>query len=225
MISTKRRIGFTLIELLVVISIIALLIAILLPALGAARNAARSTQCQSNLRNLIVAVSAYSADNRDRVPTPRINGAGDHTKVLYEYVQSEYASGIWLCPSHDEFVQNAASTSSYGYNHQHLAEPDGSGNFPYDDYNGVDQPGLRHAIVRDPTRVLTYADHHGQGDLFTFIQRPGDTSATNGMGRLDTRHGDRANVAFLDGHITPEGEALGEVANENEYWAALKDRS
>ena len=58
--------AFTLIELLVVVSIIALLIAILLPALGAAREAARESQCKSNLKQLMIAESARSTDNKQR---------------------------------------------------------------------------------------------------------------------------------------------------------------
>jgi prepilin-type N-terminal cleavage/methylation domain-containing protein/prepilin-type processing-associated H-X9-DG protein len=62
---TDKRDGFTLIELLVVISIIALLISILLPALGQARKAARSTQCQSNLHNMMVAFNVYASEERE----------------------------------------------------------------------------------------------------------------------------------------------------------------
>jgi prepilin-type N-terminal cleavage/methylation domain-containing protein/prepilin-type processing-associated H-X9-DG protein len=63
--------GFTLIELLVVISIIALLVGILLPALGAARRTAQSAVCKSNLRQIAIAITAYSTDNKDFIPNLR----------------------------------------------------------------------------------------------------------------------------------------------------------
>lgn len=54
-------------ELVVVLAIIGLLLAILLPALVAARESSRRAACQSNLRNLAVAV-ASRADARQQYP-------------------------------------------------------------------------------------------------------------------------------------------------------------
>jgi prepilin-type N-terminal cleavage/methylation domain-containing protein/prepilin-type processing-associated H-X9-DG protein len=62
------RFGFTLIELLVVIGIISVLISILLPALMAARAQARAIQCQSNVRQLVLALNVYSSQNRGYYP-------------------------------------------------------------------------------------------------------------------------------------------------------------
>ena len=64
--STRQRTrGFTLIELLVVIAIIALLISILLPSLGNARKTTWTVICQSNLRQLGIAIQMYLNDQRD----------------------------------------------------------------------------------------------------------------------------------------------------------------
>ena len=60
--------AFTLIELLVVISIIALLVGILLPALGAARRSAQRAVCLSNMRQIGVAMTAYTTNNKGFLP-------------------------------------------------------------------------------------------------------------------------------------------------------------
>ena len=64
---TKSRTGkfFTLIELLVVIVIIAILAAMLLPALSAARARAKAVSCLSNLKEINLAMVAYSDANDD----------------------------------------------------------------------------------------------------------------------------------------------------------------
>lgn len=72
---SRRRTGFTLIELLVVIAIIAILAALLLPALSNAKNRAQQSIDLNNNRQIMLAMTMYTGDNRDYLPYPGWNTA------------------------------------------------------------------------------------------------------------------------------------------------------
>ncbi|MDO8589379.1 MAG: type II secretion system protein [Armatimonadota bacterium] len=59
----KERKGFTLIELLVVIAIITLLLGIVRPMMSAAASKSREMECESRLRQIGIAMRAYSDDH------------------------------------------------------------------------------------------------------------------------------------------------------------------
>jgi prepilin-type N-terminal cleavage/methylation domain-containing protein/prepilin-type processing-associated H-X9-DG protein len=66
--STHPRSGFTLVELLAVIGIIGILAAILIPVVSSVRASAKSSQCQSNLRQLGIAMRLYAQDHKRKFP-------------------------------------------------------------------------------------------------------------------------------------------------------------
>lgn len=80
---TNRRRGFTLVELLVVITILAVLAALLLPAIANARQRADRAACASNLRQQILAVNAYAADNDGYLPMPGVGSCTAAQVALY----------------------------------------------------------------------------------------------------------------------------------------------
>lgn len=84
--------GFTLIELLVVISIIALLMGILLPVIGRARLQAKVIAVNSELREIGMALEAYSFDNDDKYPPTRVDCmlGGHFYQLPVELVDSGY---------------------------------------------------------------------------------------------------------------------------------------
>lgn len=86
--------GFTLIELLVVIAIIAVLAGMLLPALGRAKARAQVTSCQSNQRQIALALVFYALDNRGFFP-PRADQNRWPTQLQPGYQDVK----VLLCPS------------------------------------------------------------------------------------------------------------------------------
>lgn len=84
----QRGSGFTLIELMVTVGIIAVLVSILLPAVNTARHKAKSVQCQSNLKNLEQAFTAYCQSNNGRAMayvTPPSSYTPVGTQIQYGY--------------------------------------------------------------------------------------------------------------------------------------------
>jgi prepilin-type N-terminal cleavage/methylation domain-containing protein/prepilin-type processing-associated H-X9-DG protein len=103
--------GMTLVELLVVIAIVGLLIGLLLPAVHSARESARRTTCQSNLRQVGLALQLYLDSNgRGRFPDAAVLPSAEldfHTPgrpvrpsivaVLGPYTES--SRDVFRCPS------------------------------------------------------------------------------------------------------------------------------
>ena len=217
--------GFTLVELLVVIAIIATLASLLLPALGAAKKTAQGAACSSNLRQIALASRLWTDDNEGQLlpaavwnPTLNTNQEwafsyvqGSREEALNRGLLGPYlsnASKILLCPGvrYSQQVNAALDIQgrpavSYGYNSFYLSRK-------VDPKRGH-WKGLPDVSVRRPTETLCFAD---SGDILHDYLAPSSDITSPIWPHADGSphptalliHRKRANVAWLDGHVSGE---------------------
>jgi prepilin-type processing-associated H-X9-DG protein len=91
-----------LIELLVVIVILAVLMGLLFPVLGKVMVKARKTSCLDHLRQLGIAVNAYTANSRGYLPVcQRVTADPDDPEGVFNALEVASAT-IFLCPADTE---------------------------------------------------------------------------------------------------------------------------
>jgi len=94
--------AFTLIELLVVVAIIAGLMGILLPAMGRSRLQAKTLAVNAELRQIALALEAYSYDHNERYPPTRVDCMlGGH---FYQLPTELVEAGYLPRPSDETFM-------------------------------------------------------------------------------------------------------------------------
>jgi len=192
-----RKKGFTLIELLVVIAIIAILAAILFPVFARAREKARQSSCMSNLKQLGLALSAYTVDYDE--------------KFVYDY----YAYGTGISPGAilTSPLSWVAPTAPYIKNTQIFRCPSGTGTNPlsYWSCGGLfrDRNGAAVAlssIISPAESVYLYDDLDG-ATRDTSVFRPFWSNSTTYAASTSfstTRkppHNEGINALYADGHV------------------------
>ena len=193
-----RRTGFTLIELLVVIAIIAVLAAILFPVFAKAREKARQTTCASNEKQLALGVLMYAQDNEETLPP---TASGDGVSILFlwpdllrPYVKNEE---VRFCPSDAN-----ETTNSYGLNELNFSDLTDTGAPPPKTLAAFQAPA--DTVMMSELGVGSIGN---LADLTTprlgayKLTAPDVDLNDQYDARPAARHFERANVAWMDGHV------------------------
>ena len=174
--------GFTLIELLVVIAIIAILAAILFPVVAKAREKARQSACNSNVKQIGIALQQYVQDYDERIPNCWTYSY-QHPFWLEKIEPYKKNRQIDYCPS------DPSTWPGYGYNYIHFGST-GSGD------------GGKLGDVDDVSGTIWFADSRS---TYICIYSAESSNPTNhyghgSHGEIGIRHNEGANVGYFDGH-------------------------
>jgi len=186
-----KRGGFTLVELLVVLGIIAVLTAILFPVFLRARESARQATCTAHMQQLYQAAKMYSDDHDRTIVPARIDQPGTGNRgitwcvILQPYIKNDK---ILTCPSDPDPTATDQSTClphSYGINYLL------SFNARYGPYPFV----ASYSFVQRPADTVLFFE------LKSTAKAMGSSYYSERISRVDFRHRDLADCAFMDGHV------------------------
>jgi prepilin-type N-terminal cleavage/methylation domain-containing protein/prepilin-type processing-associated H-X9-DG protein len=220
--SRPPRAAFTLVELLVVIGIIAVLISILLPAMARAKEQARSVACQSNLRQIGMAMVMYTNENKQRYPFHAdIGGMNKEDWIYWQAARDpkesaiakymgDFKADVFRCPSDDVQHRPRILTERYVYSYSFNLLFASNPGLPRIRAGSVRNAADKMLVVEEDEMSLDDGNFHPQlvgtnieNYLGTRHNRPHlqDWQKWNTKPRIQRPdRGERGNVAFADGH-------------------------
>ncbi len=200
--------AFTLVELLVTVAILVILTALLFPTINSSIARAKSAQCATNLQQLGLAFTLYSAENNNTLPASYVlgNNAPDNnwwypiskytgaTPMAYNWTTDP--NSVMACsmrpPFHCPTVKNSDpgfpfnAWISYKMNFQFRYQTTENASFV--------TTGVSRSRIPSPSKVLLLSEGRVTPEFFDY--------KTNDIPYgLQYPHGGKLNALFLDGHV------------------------
>ena len=153
------------------------------------RRAQKST-CQSNLKQVGLAVLMYAQDNSGTLPEAATkSGQENWMRAIAPYLED---TKLLHCPSDESKGSSYIWNDAYALPNDSLTPPSG-------------QPG---SLIQNPSQTVLLADGTGDFRLQWNLNQGAPLKFVNGdfqLGALRGRHNSLPNVLFCDGHVATYG--------------------
>lgn len=190
--------GFTLVELLVTIAIIGVLAALLLPAIQSARQAALRTQCQNNLHQIGIGLSAFCTNHFGKFPKSSHSTSNLETTWIYTLgPYLEDVDSIRICPVDPQREERLANKGTSYLMNEYICVPG----------VGAQMNMFKMQSLSQTITVFTASDYRGSATSEDHTHSRNWFKASPGTYnriRVDVqtdRFGDGSNYLYADGHV------------------------